>query len=63
MSLWPRVAGLMKFVLVIVKVVVYLLNKNSGTVSLLSNLVHDGILLVTVKLFDYFIDYVGVSMT
>jgi hypothetical protein len=46
-----------------VKVIVHLLNKNSGIVSLLSSLIQDGILLVTVKLFDYFIDYVGVFMT
>jgi hypothetical protein len=61
--LWPQMVVMLKFVLVIVKVIVYLLNKNSGIVSLLSSLIHDGILLVTVKLFDYFIGYVGVFMT
>jgi hypothetical protein len=61
--LWPRVIGMVKSVLVIVKVILYLVNKNSGIISVLSSLIHDGILLVTVKVFDYSIDYVGVSMT
>jgi hypothetical protein len=36
-SLWIQVFGVMKFVSLIVKVIVRLLNKNSGIVSILSN--------------------------